>query len=277
MRCWTPRSRCSSRSADRECACSWWIQHRVARLGRIVTPDNDLVSTDAARADVSVRAKAPRRGAATPRRRTTATILAGLAVVGFSAAIVAPAGIAMATPSADEPAAAQSVYSLAAKDAQTFDITVQGAQGVQATPIAREGFEVYVTPTPTPTPTPEPASDPGSGSSEESGESSGGGGGGGPMYYTGGGDPAAWMAAAGIAPEDWGYVDYIVSRESGWNPNAVNSSSGASGLVQALPCDKVPGSCFDPVDNLRWADGYAKSRYGSWAEAVGFWSANHWW
>ena len=95
--------------------------------------------------------------------------------------------------------------------------------------------------------------------------------------YSGGGSPAEWMAAAGIAESDWGYVDYIVSKESSWNPNAVNSSSGASGLVQALPCGKVSGSCFNPVDNLKWADGYAKGRYGSWAGAYNFWTSNHWW
>lgn len=95
--------------------------------------------------------------------------------------------------------------------------------------------------------------------------------------YTGGGSKDEWLRAAGIAESDWVYVDYIVNRESGWNPNAVNSSSGASGLVQALPCGKVPGSCFDPVDNLKWADGYAKGRYGSWAQAYDFWVTNHWW
>lgn len=95
--------------------------------------------------------------------------------------------------------------------------------------------------------------------------------------YNGGGSKDEWLRAAGIAESDWSYVDYIVSRESGWNPNAVNSSSGASGLVQALPCGKVPGSCFNPVDNLKWADGYAKGRYGSWANAYAFWTSNHWW
>ncbi len=98
-----------------------------------------------------------------------------------------------------------------------------------------------------------------------------------PLYYTGGGSPAEWMAAAGIAESDWGYVDYIASRESGWNPNATNSSSGACGLIQAHPCSKVPGSGYDPVDNLRWANGYAIGRYGSWAGAYAFWTANHWW
>ena len=85
------------------------------------------------------------------------------------------------------------------------------------------------------------------------------------------------MAAAGIAESDWQYVDYIVSRESTWNPNATNKSSGACGLVQALPCSKVPGNGYNPVDNLRWATGYATGRYGSWAGAYNFWINNHWW
>ena len=95
--------------------------------------------------------------------------------------------------------------------------------------------------------------------------------------YTGGGSPAEWMAAAGIPEGDWGFVDFIAQKESGWNPNATNPSSGACGLIQALPCSKVPGSGYDPVDNLTWANGYATNRYGSWAGAYEFWTANHWW
>ncbi|WP_396452577.1 aggregation-promoting factor C-terminal-like domain-containing protein [Leucobacter aridicollis] len=95
--------------------------------------------------------------------------------------------------------------------------------------------------------------------------------------FEGGGSPAEWMAAAGIAESDWSYVDFIAQKESGWNPNATNPSSGACGLIQALPCSKVPGSGYNPVDNLRWANGYATDRYGSWAGAYEFWTANHWW
>jgi len=100
--------------------------------------------------------------------------------------------------------------------------------------------------------------------------------------YTGGGSPAKWMAEAGIAESDWRYVDYIVTRESGWNPNATNSSSGACGLVQALPCSKVPGNGYDPVDNLRWATSYANTcvpgrMYCGWKGAYDFWIANNWW
>jgi len=89
--------------------------------------------------------------------------------------------------------------------------------------------------------------------------------------YTGGGSPAEWMAAAGIAKSDWGYVDYIVSRESGWNPNAYNPRGGYCGLVQIAPLHNV-ANCTDPVVNLRWATGYANGRYGGWEGAWRHWA-----
>lgn len=196
------------------------------------------------------------------RRRGLVGFLSGTAVVVLAAAIVAPTGVALAEqPVTESP---ESAYSVALEDTQNLTVTVEGAA---IAPVQRGTFSVYVTPKPTPTPTPAARS--------TSSESSSGGGG--PLFYTGGGAPAEWMAAAGIAESDWGYVDYIVSRESGWNPNATNKSSGACGLVQALPCSKVPGNGYDPVDNLRWATGYATGRYGSWAGAHAFWTKNHWW
>ncbi len=201
------------------------------------------------------------------RRRGVASIFASVAVAGLAAAIVAPAGIALADPPQEE--APDSLYAVALSDTQNITVSGEGAEIAATT---RGSFEVYVTPKPTPTPTPEPAA-------KSSGSESGGSrpAAPSPLYYTGGGAPAEWMAAAGIAESDWGYVDYIVSRESGWNPNATNKSSGACGLVQALPCSKVPGNGYDPVDNLRWATGYAVGRYGSWAGAHSFWVNNHWW
>lgn len=200
----------------------------------------------------------PRRAT---RRRGLAGFVSALAVIGFAAAMVAPTGVALAQQQTDPEV--ESAFSVALADTQNLTVTVEGAA---IAPIQRGTFSVYVTPKPTPTPTPA-STTPDSSSS----------GGGGPLFYTGGGAPAEWMATAGIPEGDWGYVDYIVSRESGWNPNATNKSSGACGLVQALPCSKVPGNGYDPVDNLRWATGYATGRYGSWAGAQAFWSKNRWW
>lgn len=95
--------------------------------------------------------------------------------------------------------------------------------------------------------------------------------------YSGGGTKEQWMAAAGIPENQWSYVDFIVSKESGWNPSATNASSGACGLAQALPCSKIGGAGgYDPVTALRWQKDYVEQRYGGYAEAYAFWTANHW-
>ena len=90
-----------------------------------------------------------------------------------------------------------------------------------------------------------------------------------------------WMKAAGIPESDWHYVDYIISHESGWDPNAVNVSSGATGLPQSLPGNKMATMGEDwatnPVTQLKWANWYATSRYGSWAQAYNAWKTQNWW
>ena len=95
-----------------------------------------------------------------------------------------------------------------------------------------------------------------------------------PRTYTG--TKFEWLAAAGIPESDWEYADYIVSRESSWNPNAVNASSGACSLAQALPCSKIPGDWRDPVNALKWQYQYVSNRYGGYYGAYQFWVVHHW-
>lgn len=93
------------------------------------------------------------------------------------------------------------------------------------------------------------------------------------------GSHADWMRMAGISESDFGYVNYIVSKESGWNPLSRNKSSGACGLPQALPCSKMSKAGSDyatnPVTQLKWMTSYV-SRYGGWKGAYDFWQAHHW-
>ncbi|SDQ10706.1 Transglycosylase SLT domain-containing protein [Microbacterium sp. cf332] len=193
-------------------------------------------------------------------------MFAAVAAVGMAGGALAPLGTALAV-AQEKPVEVVSLWADSRSDAQAL-VTDAGGDPASSSSVQldRSGFTVYVTPKPTPTPTPTPVSGEGAGSSRSA-----------PVKYSGGGSSSDWLSAAGIAESDWGYVDYIVSRESSWNPNATNASSGACGLVQAYPCSKVPGSGYDPVDNLRWANGYAVGRYGSWAEAHAFWTSNHWW
>lgn len=95
------------------------------------------------------------------------------------------------------------------------------------------------------------------------------------------GSHSEWMAAAGISPSDYQYVEYIVQKESGWRYAAVNAGSGATGLCQSLPASKMASAGADyltnPVTQLRWCNSYAQSRYGGWAGAYQFWLSRHWW
>ena len=88
-----------------------------------------------------------------------------------------------------------------------------------------------------------------------------------------------WMAQAGIT--DIANASFIFHKESGCNPNAVNASSKAHGVCQALPGNKMATAGSDwysnPVTQMRWCQSYAIGRYGSWANAVAFWKANRWW
>ncbi|MFF3780202.1 transglycosylase SLT domain-containing protein [Streptomyces sp. NPDC001933] len=72
----------------------------------------------------------------------------------------------------------------------------------------------------------------------------------------------------------------IVQRESGWNHTATNASSGAYGLVQALPGSKMASAGGDwktnPSTQIKWGMDYMNSRYGSPCGAWSFWQANHW-
>ncbi|MFC7266615.1 aggregation-promoting factor C-terminal-like domain-containing protein [Streptomyces lutosisoli] len=72
----------------------------------------------------------------------------------------------------------------------------------------------------------------------------------------------------------------IVEHESGWNISATNASSGAYGLVQALPASKMASAGADwktnPKTQIKWGLDYMNSRYGSPAAAWNFWQANGW-
>ncbi|WP_330304243.1 MULTISPECIES: transglycosylase SLT domain-containing protein [unclassified Streptomyces] len=72
----------------------------------------------------------------------------------------------------------------------------------------------------------------------------------------------------------------IVEHESGWNISATNASSGAYGLVQALPGSKMASAGADwktnPKTQIKWGLDYMNSRYGSPTGAWSFWQANGW-
>jgi len=83
------------------------------------------------------------------------------------------------------------------------------------------------------------------------------------------GNKETWLRASGIPENLWWAVDSIVSGESGWRPDAYNTSSGACGLGQQLPCGKWGGDWKDPVHALKSMNTYVQG-YGGWIKAVQF-------
>lgn len=88
------------------------------------------------------------------------------------------------------------------------------------------------------------------------------------------------VAQASAPPSD-SDMDFIFQKESGNRTNAVNASSGACGLGQALPCSKLANVCPDWQTNrecqIAFFSKYAQARYGGWSGAKTFWLAKHWW
>lgn len=113
-------------------------------------------------------------------------------------------------------------------------------------------------------------------------------------------DKQSIMAAAGIAQSDFGYVDYIISREGSWCPT---KWQGQWGICPSYYQEKFPGAETDPslgygicqstpaikmatagsdwrtnvVTQLKWCSGYAQGRYGGWKGAYEAWLVKHWW
>jgi uncharacterized protein YabE (DUF348 family) len=107
-------------------------------------------------------------------------------------------------------------------------------------------------------------------------------------------DKASIMVAAGVRPSDYGYVDYIISHESGWCATKAQGhigscppyagfvpSGGGYGLCQSTPGSKMASAGADwqtnPVTQLHWCASYANSRYGSWSAAYNHWLSHHNW
>jgi len=86
--------------------------------------------------------------------------------------------------------------------------------------------------------------------------------------------------AASIAgPGQFGCVDAIFTRESGWDPQAENPD-GAYGIPQALPGSKMasagPDWATNPYTQIRWGIGYMNATYGSPCAAWSHWQAAGW-
>lgn len=91
------------------------------------------------------------------------------------------------------------------------------------------------------------------------------------------------MAAAyGWSGAQWAALRSLWQGESGWNPRALNASSGAYGIPQALPASKMAAAGSDwksnPATQIKWGLSYIHQRYGTPAAAYSAWLSRspHW-
>lgn len=77
----------------------------------------------------------------------------------------------------------------------------------------------------------------------------------------------ARCSAYGWSTADFNCLVALWNKESKWNPNAYNASSGAYGIPQALPASKMATAGTDYRTNyktqINWGLSYISSRYGS--------------
>jgi len=75
------------------------------------------------------------------------------------------------------------------------------------------------------------------------------------------------LSSYGWSQDQFGCLDSLWMRESGWNHTATNPSSGAYGIPQSLPASKMASAGADwrtnPATQIRWGLGYISGRYGS--------------
>ncbi len=87
------------------------------------------------------------------------------------------------------------------------------------------------------------------------------------------------LPSYGFSTDQFGCLNDIWTRESGWVYNAENAS-GAYGIPQALPGDKMasagPDWQTDPTTQIKWGLGYIQSVYGTPCDAWAFWQAHGW-
>ena len=234
------------------------------------TPRQDVVTHDEGVVSVSSRrmASAPRWS----RRRGVLSVFAAFAAVGFVAAYIGPTGVALSEASAEERIPI-TLYSSTIGDAQSLQVA-QDADAAQTAAVEfdRGNYTVYVTPTPTPTPEPEVSE---SSSSSSSGWA--------PPFVTPDPGTAQAIAYEMVLARGWGDDQFaclvaLWNRESGWRVNAYNASSGAYGIPQALPGNKMASAGADwetnPATQISWGLGYIGGRYGTpcgaWAHSESY-------
>ena len=91
---------------------------------------------------------------------------------------------------------------------------------------------------------------------------------------------ALMLADHGWSSDQFYCLDQLYISESDWNPSATNPTSGAYGIPQSLPAEKMASAGADwrtnPATQIEWGLKYIADSYGSPCSAWAFKQANNW-
>lgn len=187
-------------------------------------------------------------------------MFASFAAVGFVAAYIGPTGVALSQANAQERAPI-TLYSSTLGDAQNLQMAQSaGEAATAAVDLDRSGYTVYVTPTPTPEPVVTESSSTSSSPSWT------------PPFVTPDPGTAQAIAYEMVLARGWGEDQFaclvaLWNKESGWRVNAYNAGSGAYGIPQSLPGNKMasvgPDWETNPATQITWGLNYIGGRYGN--------------
>lgn len=234
----------------------------------------------------------PKNGADSPfhtKKRGIAFLGRRTAILAASCALLVGVGAAgQATSSVTSPVAAETkaaeassslrlekseIQAAPSESAAPIAVAPQAAEPAPAAPAAEPAPAVEAAPAPAPEPAPAPVPEPAPAPE--------------PAPVVAVNDPAGAQAYAASQLASYGWsADQMQSlltlwtKESDWTTTATNASSGAYGIVQSLPAEKMASSGADYLTNYRtqinWGLNYIKERYGSPAAALNFHLANNW-
>jgi hypothetical protein len=88
----------------------------------------------------------------------------------------------------------------------------------------------------------------------------------------------ALLGEYGFSADQFGCLDSLWTKESGWSVTADNPTSSAYGIPQALTAthDLAPDYMTNPVTQIRWGLDYIRDRYGSPCGAWGHSQSTGW-
>ncbi|MBN9607367.1 MAG: hypothetical protein J0G30_12230 [Actinomycetales bacterium] len=165
-------------------------------------------------------------------RRTLLSVLASLAVLGFAGVTVLPLAVALPSTAAPERGGVEVAQDLVGIDSA-------------AVTVVRDGYTVT-------DPPPKIAVAPAAGVPDPG--------------------TAKAIGLQMVLDRGWSVSEYdclaaLWDRESHWNVYAYNGSSGAYGIPQALPGEKMASAGADwqtnPATQIAWGLGYISARYGT--------------